>query len=131
MTCKTLFDSAVALLCEDPSDGDRISDYIERAPYLFALCVAECHPLDSQYRTAHGLEAADVTESATLPFESTLPLSTIFAPAVVYYIAAMLVSDENEALSDKFFSLYTDAVSTIQTSLPASVHAIADTYGLR
>jgi hypothetical protein len=130
MTCKALFDSAVALLCEDPGDSDRIADYTERAPYLFALCASECHSLDNQYRTAHGLEPTVALASATIPLESPLPLSEIFASAAVYYVAAMLISDENEGLSDKFFALYTDAVSTIQTSIPSAFHKITDVYGL-
>ena len=130
MTCRAIFDSAVALLCEDPTDSSRIFDYTERAPYLLAMVASQCHATDTQYRVSHGLEAAEVLTDATIPLEDEFPLSPILAPAAVYYVAAMLVADENEALSDKLFALYTDAVSTVGASLPAKTETINDVYGL-
>lgn len=131
MTCRELFDSAVALLCEDPSDSERIFDYTERGPYLFAMLVMQTLPLDAEYRLAYGLEAGGGFSATVLPLESKFPLSEAFAPAAVYYVAAMLVADENEDLMDKLFALYTDTVSAIQASLPASISPITDKYSLR
>ena len=131
MTCRELFNSAVALLCEDPADEERISDYTERAPYLFAIFLTQCAPLDTRYRIAHGLGDGCSFAAATIPLESAFPLSKVFSPAAVYYVAAMLVSEENEALSDKLFALYSDTVSALEASLPASVSKVADKYGFR
>ncbi|MBQ7336005.1 MAG: hypothetical protein IJW92_05995 [Clostridia bacterium] len=130
MTCQELLDAAVRLVCEDPSLPQNLEDYTERAPYLLASCLTQCAPLDARYRLAHGLDAVEAFEGAAIDLGEAFPLCGIFAPAAVYYLAAMLVIDENERMSDKYFSLYSDALASIQVELPATATHITDRYGL-
>ena len=45
------------------------------------------------------------------------------------YVAAMLVLDENEELSDKLYSRYCDLMSDLCATCPASAQPIVDVYG--
>ena len=60
--------------------------------------------------------------------EDPLPLSDAFAPAVTYYLASMLVLDENSEMSDTLFDRFSDALSSIRDGLPTSVEKILDRY---
>ncbi len=117
MTYQTLFESALALICEDKDDQDGISDYIERAPYLFANAVTACESLDREYRELFGLEQRPAFNGAQVKMDSSFELSQTFAPSTVYYVASMLVLDENEKMSDRLFDLYSSSLSGIQTLL--------------
>ncbi|MBQ9773241.1 MAG: hypothetical protein IJW30_05995 [Clostridia bacterium] len=130
MTAQELLDAAVAMVCEDPTNTDAISDYTERAPYLLATFLNQCTPLDRQYRKAHGLGAVSEFECAAFGLEEIFPLSKIFATAAVYYLAAMLVLDENEVMSDKLFARYSDLLASIQETLPAAIEPIKDKHKL-
>lgn len=128
MLAQELLDAALAMICEEPNRQDANSDYKERAPYLLATFLNLCAPIDRQYRHAHGLGDATEFDGAMLPLEDVFPLTSAFAPAAVYYLAAMLVLDENEVMSDRLFALYTDTLTTIQSSLPVTVEPIRDNY---
>ncbi len=117
MTYQTLFESALALICEDKNDRDGISDYIERAPYLFANVLTACEVLDQEYREFFALEQRSAFDGAQVSMEASFELAQTFAPAAVYYVASMLVLDENEKMSDRLFDLYSGALSNIQTLL--------------
>ena len=128
MTAQKLLETAIAMVCEDPTNADANADYAERAPYLLASFLTQCAPLDRAYRRAHALGEATAFNGATLALDDVFPLSGAFTPAAIYYLAAMLVLDENEAMSDRFFALYTDALASIQSSLPAKIERIRDKH---
>ncbi|MBQ9131888.1 MAG: hypothetical protein IJX62_05410 [Clostridia bacterium] len=128
MTYRELFDAAVRMVDENAADGDT-EDYEERAGYLLATACSQCAPQDEVYRKAHGLGQSttqDVGLYVTLDGE--FPLSPIFAPAVACYLAAMLVLDENEEMSDTLFSHYANALAAIRGGLPVTAEKIADHY---
>ena len=128
MTARELLDAAISMVCEDPADESATADYVERAPYLLAAFLGECTPLDRQYRHVHG--KGDVTDfdGACFALENVFPLSVVFVPAAVYYLAAMLVLDENESMSDRFFAFYSDTLSAIKSELPAMIEPIHQKY---
>ncbi|MBQ9784522.1 MAG: hypothetical protein IJW29_03375 [Clostridia bacterium] len=128
MTAQELLEAAIAMVCEDPHDTDANSDYTERAPYLLASFLSQCAPLDRTYRRAHALGDGSAFDGASFALDNVFPLSSVFAPAAVYYLAAMLVLDENEVMSDRFFALYTDTLASIQNALPATVAPVLDKY---
>lgn len=129
MTYRDLFLTAVGMTGEE-IDGGEIGDYEDCAPYLLATFCRECAAIDARYRAAHSLGTSTVPKGAYVDMEDNFPLCDALTPAASYYLASMLVADENEELSDRFFTLYTDAISAIVSTLPASCAPIADCYRL-
>lgn len=127
MTYRELFTVAVGMTGEEIA-GDCIADYEEAAPYLLATFCREAAEIDARYRASHGLSAASHTFVACVDMDEEFPLVDILTPAATYYLCALLVADENESLSDRFFTLYSDAISAIVNALPASVCPIEDRY---
>ena len=126
MTYRELYDSALRIVAE--TDGDANEDYEDRAEYILAAFCSECAPIDKRYCKANKLSETNFSPKSVVDLSERFPLEEIFAPAAVYYLGAMLVSDENESLSDRLFALYTDAISAIQSGLPWSNHKIINNY---
>lgn len=57
------------------------------------------------------------------------PLSDIFIAPTIFYIASMLIVDENSELSDKLFERYSHAMTKLLSALPFEHTEIADVYG--
>ena len=68
-----------------------------------------------------GIEAVSYTH---LEF----PLSPRFAHAAAYYLASMLIADENPELADTLFDRFSDAMATIRASVPATKGKIRNVY---
>ena len=116
MTYQEIYDAALRMICES-TNSEENADYEERAPYILATFCNECAPIEVAYCKAHKILPPNIAPLVRIAMIDTFPLNARFSAAVVYYLCAMLVIDENEALSDKFFSLYTDAVSLVQASI--------------
>lgn len=131
MTYQSLIDGAIAIVCENAVVSFGNEDYHARAPYLLAAFVTQYAKLDTEYRRANGLEKKVIsTDAAAIDAEDEFPLCDVFAPAAIYHLASGLVIDENEEMSDKFFDRYINAILDIRKTLPASIGAIVDRYGL-
>ncbi len=131
MTYQSLINSAIAIVCENATVSFGNEDYHARAPYLLAAFVTQYAKLDTEYRRANGMEKKVIsTDAAAIDAEDEFPLCDVFAPAAIYHLASGLVIDENEEMSDKFFDRYINAILDIRKTLPASVAAIVDRYGL-
>ncbi len=128
MLCREIFDAAVAMAAEDGSNEAGIADYLERAPYLLASFIGVAALLDTSYRTAEDLPAAEPFEGAQIALDATFPLSLVFAAPAAAYLAAMLVMEENEEMCDRLTSRYSDALAAIEASLPAKAERITDTH---
>ena len=63
-----------------------------------------------------------------LPPEAEFPLSPRFAHAAAYYLASMLIADENPELADTLFDRFSDAMATIRASVPATKGKIRNVY---
>ena len=126
-TYQSILDASIALLCEDASNGD-CEDYKTRAIYILATFSTECQSLDRRLRKSLG----DNTDIGKIPavviLSDNFPLSDAFIPAATYYLSAILAIEENEALSEKFFELYTDAIASIQASLPTTAETVVNRY---
>ena len=127
MTVLEILSSASALICEKIG-AETAEDYSERTPYIMASFCTQCKGVDTKYRKAMGLAPIVNYGKATMPLDHVFPLVPELVPAATYYLAAMLVLDENEALSDKLYDLYVDAVATISASLPTTCEKIVNKY---
>lgn len=134
MTCRKIYKAALGLLNESAPESvcsgcsEEYDEFAERAPYLLAAAVTEAGEVDDEYRRSHGLAARVETDTAEIPLEADFPLSPRFAPAVAFYLASMLIADENPELSDTLFDRFCDAMATIKASIPSVKCAIRNVY---
>ena len=127
MINREIYDAALALLAEEQ---DELSvDYEERAPHILSAFMCECRELDGAYRRIHGGEALP-EEGASVDLDDEFPLSHRFFTAGVYYLAALLVENENDALCDRYFARYAAALKSItEASALGTSSSIRDVYG--
>ena len=95
------------------------ADFEERAPYLLAACCTEAQALDTAWRTSTGQSSAPSVSGVRLELDKTFPLSQPFVPLAGFYLAAMLVIDEDIDLSDKFYERFCDGMASIQVQIDA------------
>ena len=131
MLYRDLIQSAIAIVCENAVVSVGNEDYHARAPYLLAAFVTQYAKLDGDYRKVNGMTSKVIlTDAATIEGDDEFPLCDVFAPAAIYHLAAGLVIDENEEMSDKFFDRYINAILEIRKNLPSLAEPIVDRYGL-
>lgn len=131
MLYRDLIQSAIAIVCENAVVSFGNEDYHARAPYLLAAFVTQYAKLDGDYRKVNGMEKKVIsTDAAAIESDDEFPLCDVFAPAAIYHLAAGLVIDENEEMSDKFFDRYINAILEIRKNLPSLAEPIVDRYGL-
>ena len=129
MTLREITDAAIRLVCENPQDVST-EDYRERASYILPAFCGQCAASDDRYRLAHSMSTKVAVSAAYMELDELFPLADVFVAPATYYLAAMLVVDENEDLSDRFFALSTDALASVEATLPATSKAVSDRYGL-
>jgi len=129
MTCREIYRAALRMVCEKETDGDT-SDYEDRAGYLLAAFCTEASRADNRCRMENGEGPVPPFAKLFLDLDSEFPLLDLFLPAAEYYLAAMLVMDENEEMSERYFARYTDAMSMIEEQPLAKVTSIKDRYNL-
>ncbi len=131
MTYYDILDGAIAAVCEDVSANHMTEDYVTRGQFILASFVVQYASLDAAWRDSHGMETVTVdTNIASINPRDEFPLCDVFAPVAINYLAAALVIDENEEMSDKFFDRYITGVMDIRKALPAKQAPIIDRYGL-
>ena len=108
--------SATAMLCENTSEIP--DDYLERAPFILGQFYLQHEELDERIRKAYGLKKDYAIGSVLSYLEENFMFVPQLVASAVYYLAAMLVMDENEELGEKFFALYADEISRVEASIP-------------
>jgi hypothetical protein len=127
MKNRDIYLRALAILGES-CDLEENEDYEERAPYLIAAFCTEAKETDASYRESMKMSPAKEIDCVHIPLEAAFPLADRFINAAANYLAAMLIIDENTALSDKIYDKYCDLMATIQSEIPASIEKIAQKY---
>ena len=131
MTYYDILDSAIAVACEDVTNSRATEDYVIRGQFLLANFVTQYAKLDAIFREANGEETKVIkTDIVSVDPEDDFPMCNVFVPVAIHYVAAGMVLDENEEMSDKFFDRYVDGILQIRKELPAKQGAIVDKYGL-
>ena len=127
MKLRSVYETALRLIGEvDYSTSE--SELSERAPYIGAALCREASALDRAYRSAFGMEKADEFEGLYLDLDSAFPLADRFAPAAAYYMAAMLILDEDTELYEKLFERWCDALAAISAEIPFVKGSTAEVY---
>lgn len=129
MKNQAIFEAAVRLICETPN-SEQTADYTDRAPYILASLFSEAAATDAKYRLSHKLEKSESSPTAYADLDASCPLSDAFFHPAVYYLASMLVLEENEELSERLFAKYSDGMALICAELPATATPISDRYRL-
>ena len=120
---------ALALrLIAETGDGESTADYEERAGYLLSAYCSEVRDLAEKLCRKEQLPFSE-EDPLFRPLDHEFPYPVALAAPGAYYLAAMLILDEDPDLSDKLFEKYCDAVSRILSGLPMYSEEIADRYG--
>lgn len=127
MLNKEIYDCALRLLAESTDDGAN-DDYEERAPFLIAAFCTEARNADKALRNSRSELSAVDFSPVYLGLEEQFPLLERFAAPAALYLAAMLVMDYNDVISDKLYDRYSDSMSGICSSIPALTEHIKDKY---
>ena len=127
MLLRDIYQSALRFLAESTAEGDN-ADYEERAPYILATLCRELQSADSTLRKFLGKAAAHISDSVYLPLDSEFPLLPRFSGIAALYLAAMLILDDNSALSDSLYDKYCDAVSSVYASIESVAESVKDVY---
>ena len=127
MTLRSVYLTALKLIGEvDYSTSE--SELSERAPYIGAALCREAATLDRAYRKAFGIGEVEEFEGLYLDLEAKFPLADRFAPAAAYYMAAMLILDEDPELYEKLFERWCDALASISAEIPFVKGSTAEVY---
>ena len=127
MTLQSVYDTAIRLIGK-VSGSISESELAERAPYIGAALCTEAAVLDRAYRKAFGLADQNSFPTLFLTLESDFPLSDRFAPAAAYYMAAMLILDEDIDLYEKLFDRWCQDLAAISAEIPFVKGSTADVY---
>ena len=107
-----IYNAALALISQRIGSSD-VADYEERAPYLIASFCNTAKSIDVDIRRAKNLTLQSKFSSVCLSLEDEFPLCEYLTSAASLYVAAMLVIDEDEALSDSLYDKYCDSISSM------------------
>jgi len=127
MKCNDIFKSALKLLNEKGAE-DENGDYTDRAPYIIAAMCSEVATTDKRYRLANGLTAQTDFSRTFISLDSGFPLCDRFSSAACFYLASLLIIDENEDLADDFYEKYCDSISSIVSEIPYMTGSTVNVY---
>lgn len=129
---RDIYKSALGLLGEI-SDPTLCEDYEDRAPYLLASFCTVVLDTDKRLRSESGLDPTPKFSPVFLALDGTFPLCDQLIPSATFYLAAMLVIDENPDLSDSIYEKYCDCIAaastpktTPDTSGPSTAYATCE-----
>ena len=127
MILQDIYEMALRLLGEVECSASE-TELAERAPYIGAALSTEASSLDRAYRKAFGLKEAEPFPTLFMSLDSDFPLSDRFAPAAAYYMAAMLILDEDTELYEKLFDRWCQDLAAISAEIPFVKCSPVDVY---
>ena len=140
ITVQQVFDQAIHLMDEqNETTGNTMNadtaEYKSRTISILNTAISRLYPYSSNYkREANGRPAASVLycdNYAEPDFEQTIMLDDGLSLSLLpLYLAAQLLSGENEALAAWFMTQYRENLSEFKRNMPASFEAISTPYGL-
>ncbi len=127
MLAREVYQSAMTFLDESTLAG-ACEDYEERAPYILAVFCNNALSIDEVMRSFTGQETEIEFDGIYVALEDDFPLLPRFASIASLYLAAMLVLDDNEELSDKLYSKYEQDMKALYDGMTGIGHGITDKY---
>ena len=111
LTNRDIYKNALSLIGERVSESNS-DDYEERAEYILPAFYCTAKSIDKKLRKEKGEEQPSFS-AVHAPLDSEFPLSDCFVSTAALYLAAMLVIDENQELSDSIYDKYCDSIASI------------------
>jgi len=128
MTCYDILMMVAALVGEDPDDsGSKMLK--RRLPALINIVYPELLELDRAYRRyVNGEIVSDKEPHPVNSLGDECPVCTRLAPALAFYVAALVIRDENAALAEMLSRDYINSRDTAAASIPSHSSEIRDRY---
>jgi hypothetical protein len=140
VTVQQVFDMAIHLMDEqNESTGATVTvdtqEYKFRTISILNSVIPALYPYSGNYtQTASGRpkpRQLDWEDYKNPDFEQSIPLDDTLSLSVLpYYLAAQLLSAENEALSAWLMARYQEFFQDLRNKVPASFEPISTPYGL-
>ena len=127
MKIKEIFDSTMGILSKNDITVSE-SDFKERAPFIIAMFCCNTAAVDRDLRESHGFPTQKHFNEVFLDMEEDFPLDSRFSTPAAYYLAAMLIMDEKENVSDRLFDLFSNNISEVIKEIPSRKHKIINVY---
>lgn len=139
VTVQQVYDMAIHLMDEQSeSNGDTVTtdtaEYKFRTISILNSAIPLLYPYSGNYsagtsgrpscRQLYYDDYADPDFEQTIPLDDTLSLSCL-----PYYLAAMLISSENDTLANWFMTQYRVALNDLRAKVPADFVSISMPYG--
>lgn len=140
VTVQQVYDMAIHLMDEqNETSGATVTtdtqEYKFRTISILNSVIPALYPYSGNY-TASGsgrprCRQLDAEDYANPDFEQTIPLDdTLSLSLLPYFLAAQLLSSENDTLSSLFMTQYREMKYDLREKVPASFEAIPAPYGL-
>ena len=139
VTVQQVFDTAIHLMDEQNETSGATEtvdtkEYKYRTISILNSVIGALYPFSGTYNaTAAGRPAPRqlfYDDYKNPDFEQTIPLDDVLSLTVLpYYLAAQLLSAENEALSAWFMNRYREAFNDLRNRIPAEFERISTPYG--
>ena len=140
ITVQQIFDQAIHLMDEqNETTGSTMtvdtSEYKSRTISILNTAIPRLYPYSSNFdRTASGRPASKILESgdySNRDFTQVIMLDDDLCLGLLpFYLAAQLLSGENEALAAWFMTQYRENLNDFKRNIPASFEQISTPYGL-
>lgn len=140
ITVQQIFDQAIHLMDEqNERTGATLTEdtqeYKSRTISILNTAIARLYPYSSNYdRDEEGRGAPEsifCTDYSNPDFTQTVMLDDALCMGLLpLYLAAQLLSGENEALASWFMQQYRENLAEVKRNIPASFERISTPYGL-
>jgi len=140
VTVQQVFDMAIHLMDEqNESSGETVTvdtqEYKFRTISILNSVIPALYPYSGNYTQSTtgrpNPRQLDWEDYRNPDFEQSIPLDdTLSLTLLPYYLAAQLLSAENEVLSAWFLNRYRESFMDLKSKVPASFEAIPTPYGL-
>jgi hypothetical protein len=139
-TVQQIFDMAIHLMDEQSESNGRTgtvdtNEYKFRTISILNSVIPRLYMYSSTFEdTGMGRTAPEplyAEDYASPEFEQEIPLDDVLSFSLLpYYLAAQLLSGENEDLASWFLTRYREAFNDLRNRIPAEFERITPTYGL-
>lgn len=105
-------------------DRDRLIEYTIRAPYILGGFFYENCALDDRYREILGCGRRKYTHTVYADLALDFPFVKRFQAAAEYYMASILVLEDDGETGDKFYGLYSGEMAEIISEIPTNADIV-------